>query len=520
MEATLPKQMQSEREGDYELFRDVPVFDEHVGDDGVPYDKRRLQCICDNNNHRINDTGDFCPLVVGHTPGESGGEQPPVVGFAGPFKVSVIGNVDPRACIFADFRVHQDHAETFRNNPRRSVELWPEEDPDDRFFDPIAILGAETPKRALGITRYRASTRTKQPIRYEMGADSGTSEGGGHNTFIPGMGTKKKKKPQSYSEREENMDAITPEIILQVVEAAMPQITSAIAEQVGALTENDALAQASPDPSIDPMAAEGMPVAGEIPPVAPLTPAAEEPTADPIAPMIDKGAEIDKEPSDMYKHAKSKLAKYMQADESEHKTGAMDYAMDYAKGLDDDDRAEFDSVLDGGDTDEDKAFYGKLKCAMSGGQEDQMSGGAKVQYAKAQTRIRAQDARIAELETSKRATDQAIRHSKRSHELDALSQDYVINDGELEHCKDMTDAQFESHVERIPQNYQKVNGPDVARRAVAPDRAPDTKADKYSAIAVAGAQKYNKATGKHMTFDTAFKIAKEGGSFVETVATP
>jgi hypothetical protein len=408
------------------------------------------------------------------------------------------------------------------------VELWPEDDPDNRFFDPIAILGAETPKRALGMTRYQASTHKKQPIRYEMGAEPAAAESGGHNTFIPSMGTKKKKKPQSYSERDDNMEAITPEVMAQVIEAAMPLITAAIQEQLGALHENDALAQATPEPVLD----AGMPVEGaepmgggmptpEAPPMGgpeldPMAAALEEPAADPIAPTLDEGLELDDEPSPFAKYARGKIDKYMMDDESEHKTDAMEYAMKFANGLDDDDKAELDTMLDGGDTDESKAFYGKIKCAMSGEDEDQMTGGVKAaaKYAKAQTKIRTLQAQNDELHRKSRADEQAIKHSMRSQVLEGLSQDFVLQtDDEMAHCQDMTDDQFEKHVERIPQMYQAATGPQIARHAVGPDLRPqDTKDDECSAKAVKLVDKYRK-THPRTKFKEVFQSIKATGDW-------
>lgn len=518
--------MQSELDGDYEVFRDVPIFDEHTGDDGVTYDKRRLQCIADNNNFRINDTNDWCPIVAGHTPGEDGAQQPPIVGYAGPFKVSIIGNVDPRHCIFTDFRVHKDHADTFRANPRRSVELWPEDDPDNRFFDPIAILGAECPKRALGLTRYAARSPQKQPIRYEMGAEPVTAEAGGHNTFIPGMGTKKKKKPQTYSEGEGTMQTIDPQLLAQVLEAAMPQIQAMIADQMGNLMENDAPLQAEPAAELDP----AMPVEGAEPMIPDNAPPAD-PLADPVAPVIDEGpplegdVKIDEEPTDFSKYAKAKIAKYMCADEGEHKTDALQHAMKFANGLDDDDKAELGTMLDGDGSDDDKAFYAKMKYEMSGGEEDQMKGTSTesvegaAKYAKAQKDNQALRARNAELEADASKAQEQLRYAKRTKQIDDLADDYVIPDDEAEHCRGLTDDQFAAHVERIPQTYQKAVGPQIASLAKSPKReSADTQADRIASIARKGVEKYNKKAKTRMGFPEAYKIVEEHGQFVEPTA--
>jgi hypothetical protein len=144
----------------------LPIFDEHVGDDGVRYDGQLLGQIAANNNSRIDDTGDFAPVVEWHTQDDgSPDEDPPVVGLAGPFRVGKFGKKRPRACIYARFRIFKDKMDTFRRRPRRSVEIWPEESPEERYIDPIALLGAETPRRDLG-TFYSQTKNGKTPYRY------------------------------------------------------------------------------------------------------------------------------------------------------------------------------------------------------------------------------------------------------------------------------------------------------------------------------------------------------------------
>lgn len=199
-------------EGDFVVFEAVPVFDEHIGEDGVHYDADLLKKIADNNNRRIRDTGDYCAVVVGHTvdrndkkPGES---DPPVIGLAGPFFVGSIGHENPRPCILANFWIFPEDEKTFLANPRRSVEVWPEENPEDRYFDPIAVLGSETPRRDLGMvyakkTSYcvpgplRYAKRSVCKMCYEEDGDGGSSEAFGSNTFIPsGTNVKKKDMPK------------------------------------------------------------------------------------------------------------------------------------------------------------------------------------------------------------------------------------------------------------------------------------------------------------------------------------
>lgn len=553
MATAAPQRYESMDEGEFEVFENLPVFDEHEGDDGVVYDKNLLQRIADNNNHRIEDTGDWCPIVAGHTPdADHPGEQPDIIGWAGPFKVSVLGNVEPRHCIFADFRIHKEHAERFRKNPRRSVELWPEDDPKERFFDPIAVLGAETPKRPLGIA-YSRPKHGKRPIRYQMDAAPAT-EAGGHNTFIPsGI---KKKKPHSYNlEDFNNMDAVSPELLAQIVEALAPLIGAQIDERMNVLHANEPGGMEEPDtppadapPEMPPSPmpqATGLPPEGTIGPDAPLAPPEEPMPAGPgpdmvppeEAPPVEPAAEEDEEKKKrdrFQQYAHGRMVQYMMEDDGEHKTGAMEKCMKFAQGLDEEDRGHMGAVMEGGDDDEQKAFYRRMRYAMEDDGEEMHEGDDKEKYAKARAsrdeyreRYRKADAERnelaqkcakfqAEAETSKTKE----RYAKRRGALDALAHEgFVLDtDAEMKDCDAFSDEQFEQHQDRIRQRYAKAGKVGVAQFAVTPDTTPpDTKADEYSSKAVAIVSKYRRE-GKDVAFKSVMdNLFANNGEYVETV---
>ncbi len=178
-EAALPGEIDTEvtdfRDGparkDYVVVTDVPVLDEHLmtGDHENPEEwigPDRLQQIAANNNNRINQTGDATPIIIGHTKdGLDERKQPPVVGFATNFVVHRLLNTQKQA-IHADFHILKDRVEEVRNFPRRSVELWPK-----RWeIDPIALLGATTPERDLGLLQLQRygpqSVGLEKPRRY------------------------------------------------------------------------------------------------------------------------------------------------------------------------------------------------------------------------------------------------------------------------------------------------------------------------------------------------------------------
>jgi hypothetical protein len=169
----------------FDRVRDVCVFAEHDTVDSKGreqhYDRSALEAIVERCNRRIQETGDFAVLTDGHTPdseeASKGAGQPKVIGFAGPYKLGTIGKDKPKYAIFADEFRFKDEQERFERLPRRSVELWMDDDMAQRFFDPIACLGAETPRLDLGI-RFAKSKDGKVIERYAAVAPSGS------NTFV------------------------------------------------------------------------------------------------------------------------------------------------------------------------------------------------------------------------------------------------------------------------------------------------------------------------------------------------
>jgi len=128
---------------------DVPVWAEHTTTlpDGrtVHFGRRELEQIIARCNRRIQETGDYATVTIGHTSPDPSAPQPPVVGFAGPFRLGVMGD-PPRYVVLADMHLYREHADVLRRYPRRSPELWIAPDPQEMFLDPIALLGGETPR--------------------------------------------------------------------------------------------------------------------------------------------------------------------------------------------------------------------------------------------------------------------------------------------------------------------------------------------------------------------------------------
>jgi hypothetical protein len=145
---------------------DVCVFAEHetVDSHGEPqkYDQSALQAIIDKCNDRIFETENFAPLTDGHTPEpedrKRGAKEPLVVGFVGPYKLGTIGKNKKKYAIFADEWRIKESAADLKRRPRRSVEVWMAKEMGERFFDPVAALGSETPRLDLGIKFARNSS--------------------------------------------------------------------------------------------------------------------------------------------------------------------------------------------------------------------------------------------------------------------------------------------------------------------------------------------------------------------------
>lgn len=271
---------------------DVPVFAEHTkervlrdasgnqvtDDKGQPqtqvekYDLPALRAICERCNHRIADTRNFAAISKGHTPSEdqlqNGAQQPPLLGFAGPFHLGMIGDQTPRWAIFQDEHYWHETAPDMQRLPTRSVEVWLAPEMGDRFFDPIAALGTETPKLDMGVRFSRLSTG-------ELVERYSACFAGAGNVAVPGPVSTRHKYSEPQSE--ETDMPMTPEDVQQIVAAVMQTKpmqwleSQMLAAQNEAANDNDAdNLGGTGDPAAAPPA-EG---AGG-PPAVPAAPAAE-----------------------------------------------------------------------------------------------------------------------------------------------------------------------------------------------------------------------------------------------------
>lgn len=406
-------------------IEDVPVFDEHEADDGVVYGPEELEAIAENCNRRIRDTGDYVALTDGHTPDpdkHAEGKQPEVLGLAGPFTVGEIGNERPRKCIMARFRLFKDTANRAMRLPRRSVEVWQEKDPKDRYFDPIALLGAETPRRDLGmIYRYGKGGEKVKVCRYTA------TFPGGSNTFIPGETDRDRNA-------KENAMAISPEDIQQIVAALSELDVFKWAQDAMKAEQAQTMKNEAPAPD-----------AGAVPPVAAPAPDADK----------DNMAKYMAEDPDMVA-----MRKYMEADDvpgaKTHMAAMSPEAREKMKkcyGMDQD-----------GPDQPAKDFYAKAS------EDDKSPEGAEARgeelvaadkYRKEHADLKAKYSRlesehkkvIADRDNLRREKVKAERYSKlTSFQTEGI---LVDPDKEIDEVVGMTEVQWEQHQGRIKDKYRR-----------------------------------------------------------------
>lgn len=187
-------------EGEFVTLTNTPVFAEHEtkARDGrtLKFGRSELQMIVNRCNRRIRETGDYAAITLGHTPSpeekERGVKMPDLVGFAGPFRLGIIGEPGARQryAILADQHIFKDEVNRVKKHPRRSPELWLEDTYQEMFLDPIALLGAEAPRLDMGIlySAHRHASQARKPRLVERYTACAP---GPMNTFVASHGDKK-----------------------------------------------------------------------------------------------------------------------------------------------------------------------------------------------------------------------------------------------------------------------------------------------------------------------------------------
>jgi hypothetical protein len=201
----------------------VCYFSEHetIGRDGRPvrYSFHELSEIVEEHNSRA-DRHNYSALASKHTVDGVLPEnlEPKVVGYVGSARLGMVGNENPQWAAFFDEHHKTDKYSTdvLADKQRRSVEVNRYKDGRRPYFDPVAVLGADSPRLPLPVARYAEDGAMID--RYSVMAPAQVS---GSNSFIPSFGSDntKPRQQQQYSEQPTMGSNLTPQDIQAVVQA-------------------------------------------------------------------------------------------------------------------------------------------------------------------------------------------------------------------------------------------------------------------------------------------------------------
>ena len=184
--------------------------------------------ILQENNSQILDRENFQAITLGHTSDHYAAKDPDVIGFAGPYRLGMIGHEKPIFAIFGDEYHRRDRLGDIQSAPRRSIELNTLRSTGQRWFDPIAALGAKAPRLAMP-AKYD-STVEADIERYSVVAPAYSP--GGSNTYVPSSNQVEKavygdsEPPQTKQEDTMGPNNISDQDIAAIVAAIeqMPEI--------------------------------------------------------------------------------------------------------------------------------------------------------------------------------------------------------------------------------------------------------------------------------------------------------
>ena len=222
------------------------VFVEHIvpghldqGQPEIRYGRAELQQLVDWANYRILNAGNFAPISDGHTPSSAekrnGVSDPDVLGYAGPFYLGLLGDLDPQWAIYADEWIHQQDLARIVKLQRRSPEVWANEPIERRTMDPIAALGAATPCLDSGMNPYCRCSDGRLVMRYSASTFSES-----RSTFTPDAGSIRQRPsgddlmPVRDDDRIRNSLA---EAVGQALQAILPNIVQTVQDQLGRAPE-------------------------------------------------------------------------------------------------------------------------------------------------------------------------------------------------------------------------------------------------------------------------------------------
>lgn len=218
---------------EFEVFENIPVFVEHTRElrtgRTLCFNRKELQQVVDRSNRRIDETGDFAPVVIGHTNADPLAPKPPKIGWAGPFRLGWLNKDKDKYAILADFRIEKDKVPLLKDYPRRSAEIWAEDKYEDMYLDPISLLGADTPWSDMGVLYHKQDSGVEK-LCYCAVAPCVAQAPSGTNSYIPEQvklsDPKKKNEKEKYAMfYGEGMDMMTDDQrnIAQAVASAILQ---------------------------------------------------------------------------------------------------------------------------------------------------------------------------------------------------------------------------------------------------------------------------------------------------------
>ena len=149
------------------------------------YGRDELAEMVEGMNERILDHDEFSPITRGHTSekkdGQPGERQfPEVLGFAGPYRLGMIGRKKPRYAIFGTEYHLNEHSSELKKRVGRSPEVWRYSRCRDRFFYPVAALAEEMPRLNLPPAHYARSSSGEVFVQCYQAVFPG-----GTNAFVP-----------------------------------------------------------------------------------------------------------------------------------------------------------------------------------------------------------------------------------------------------------------------------------------------------------------------------------------------
>jgi hypothetical protein len=416
----------------YKRLRNVALFHEHevpeqeIDGKKIPaqkYGRDELAEMVEGMNDRILDHDEFSPITRGHTEQKSDGKpgdrrMPEVLGFAGPYRLGMIGRKQPRWAIFGDEYHTADAVSELKKRVGRSPEVWRYARMRDRFFYPIATLGEEMPRLNLPPAHYSRRSADESPVFVECYQ---ATFPGGSNAFVPSFNAStdgRKPMADQYSAGGAQGSGGTPltnmtleEFIEALMETQPLQFVFGLMRQSGQSGQpNPAIPnQIPPDPNAMGGGSPAGPAAGPAggdPSAQPAPPSPADPSAGQVPAASPQGAALP---------AVTPPGLNQQKDKDNYSRGTLE------------------------------ALQEQLELS-------------RTKISELSEKLNQANARISQIDSEKTRLD---RYSR----LEKLSSDYLLDpEKELERTASYSPEQFEAHCQIITDSYQRslANIPDFA----------------------------------------------------------